>query len=42
LAGSFLNPDLDHLDYVWGLTSAAEVYHPIINIIQKEEQKNLI
>jgi len=37
LVAHFHDPELDHLDYIWGLTSAESVYKPIIQMIADEE-----
>ena len=37
LAGNYFDPDLDHLDYIWGTTAADTVYNVIIRMINKDE-----
>ena len=39
LEGSYYEGDFDHLDYIWGLTTADRVYKPIIKIITEDEEK---
>jgi len=38
LVEHFHDPELDHLDYIWGLTSADSVYKPIIQMIVDDEK----
>ena len=38
LAGNYFDPDLDHLDYIWGTTAADTVYNVIIRMINKDEK----
>jgi len=33
------HPELDHLDYIWGTTSAEKVYKPIIKMIKDDQMK---
>jgi len=39
LEGNYYDEDLDHLDYIWGITSVDRVYMPIIKIMKEEEKK---
>jgi len=34
LKGSYKIPEWDHLDFIWGLNAAEQVYHPVINIMK--------
>ena len=39
LEGNYYDEELDHLDYIWGITSVDRVYMPIIKIMKEEEEK---
>jgi len=39
LQGSFYEGAFDHLDYIWGTTTADRVYKPIIKIMTEDEEK---
>jgi len=38
LQGNYFDPELDHLDYIWGTTANKVVYEPIIRMIRQEEE----
>ena len=39
LEGNYFDEDLDHLDYIWGITTVDRVYKPIIKDMLEEEEK---
>lgn len=39
LKGNYFDKDLDHLDYIWGITTVDKVYKPIIKDMLEEEEK---
>lgn len=38
LKGNYFDPEMDHLDYIWGSNAADGVYSPIIRMIRKDEE----
>uniref|UniRef100_A0A8R1TV80 AB hydrolase-1 domain-containing protein n=1 Tax=Onchocerca volvulus TaxID=6282 RepID=A0A8R1TV80_ONCVO len=34
--------DFNHLDFIWGLRVPAEIYHPVISIINKENDRRIV
>lgn len=37
LRGNYFHPDMDHLDYIWGLNAPELIYEPIIRMMKKHE-----
>ena len=37
LSGNYFDPELDHLDYIWGSTAYKVVYEPLLRLIRKQE-----